>query len=103
MYRLVLGSSSLASLELVKVPAADGETALVLVHALAEVGDVGLTGARGLVRGVGVRVLRLDLLRLGLCRGRGRGAAAEEATDGVADGRTYCDTAGRDVSIGCGS
>ena len=40
--RLVLGGSLLAGLELVKIPAADREVALVLVHALAEVHDIGL-------------------------------------------------------------
>ena len=38
---LVLTSGSLARLELVQVPSADGQAALVLVHALAEVVDVG--------------------------------------------------------------
>lgn len=58
---LVLRSSSLASLELVEVPAADGEGALVLVHTLAEVGDIGLASSRCLVGlalvGVGVGCL----------------------------------------------
>lgn len=58
---LVLRSSSLAGLELVEVPAADGEGALVLVHALAEVGDIGFAGSGRLVGlalvGVGVGCL----------------------------------------------
>jgi hypothetical protein len=37
---LVLTSCGLACLELVKVPPADGQAALVLVHALAELVDV---------------------------------------------------------------
>lgn len=37
---LVLRSCLLAGLELVEVPSADGQAALVLVHALAEVADI---------------------------------------------------------------
>lgn len=47
--RLVLGGGGLASLELVKVPTADGQRTLVLIHAAAEVGDVGLASPWGLV------------------------------------------------------
>lgn len=96
---LVLASSSLASLELVKVPAADGQVALVLVHAAAEVGDVlRAHGGRLVLRVHGdLAVLRL---RYGLVGGRGgrAGSTAEPATDGVADRRADCDTAGR-VSV----
>lgn len=41
----------MAGLELVEVPTADGQTALVLVHAAAEVGNIGLAGSGGLVVG----------------------------------------------------
>lgn len=58
---LVLRSSSLASLELVEVPAADGEGTLILVHALAEVGDIRFASSGCLVGlalvGVGVGCL----------------------------------------------
>lgn len=46
---LVLACSSLARLELVKVPAADREAALVLVHTPLEVADVVLADLRRLV------------------------------------------------------
>ena len=41
----------MASLELVKVPTADGQTALVLIHAATEVGDIGLASSGSLVAG----------------------------------------------------
>jgi len=96
---LVLAGSSLARLELVKVPAADGEVALVLVHAAPEVGDVLCAHARGLVLRVhgGLAVLVLGE-RLVDRRSGCAGAAAEPTTNGVADGRTDCDTAVRGVS-----
>jgi len=92
---LVLASSLLASLELVKVPTADSQRALVLVHAPSEVANIGLASPWALVvlsLRVGVVVSHLRLLLLGWC---GRAAAAEESTDGVADGGADCDTAGR--------
>lgn len=91
---LVLAGSSLARLELVKVPAADGKVALVLVHAAPEVGDVLCAHTRGLVLGVhgGLAVLVLGE-RLVDGRSGCAGAAAEPTADGVADGGTDCDTA----------
>ena len=96
---LVLAGSSLARLELVKVPAADGKVALVLVHAAPEVGDVLCAHTRGLVLGVhgGLAVLVLGE-RLVDGRSGCAGAAAEPTADGVADGGTDCDTAvGREM------
>lgn len=82
---LILTSRSLASLELIKVPTADGQTALVLIHTPAKAGDV--LGARP---GLRLRAcvdlvlgLKLGALRVGLS-GRAA-AAAEPAADGVAD------------------
>lgn len=80
--------SSLAGLELLKVPVADLHVAVVLVEALRE----GLGGAGAVV------VLRPRVLgrssSLDLLGGRSRlgGAAAEEATDGVANGGADGDT-----------
>jgi hypothetical protein len=101
---LVLAGSSLARLELVKVPAADGEVALVLVHAAPEVGDVLCANAGGLVLGVhgGLAVLVLGERLVGRRSGCA-GAAAEPTTNGVANGGTDCDTTvGREVlALGC--
>ena len=91
---LVLAGGSLARLELVKVPAADGKVALVLVHAAPEVGDILCAYTRGLVLRVhgGLAVLVLGE-RLVDGRSGCAGAAAEPTADGVADGGTDCDTA----------
>jgi hypothetical protein len=83
--RLVLAGSSLAGLELLEVPVADLHVAAVLVEALCEV-----------LGGTGAVVVLLLLLGggLGLDGGSGLGGAtAEEAADGVADGRANGDTA----------
>lgn len=75
---LVLAGSSLAGLELLEVPVADLHVAAVLVEALCEV-----------LGGAGTVVVLLLLLGsgLGLDGGSRFGrAAAEEATDGMADG-----------------
>lgn len=82
---LVRGGSSLAGLELLEVPVADLHVALVVVHALGK----GLRGAGAVVVVVLLLggSLGLDLLGSGL-----RGAAAEEAANGVADGGTDSDT-----------
>jgi hypothetical protein len=90
--------------QLVKVPTADTDVALVLVHASAE--------AAGIVGASGVLVLRLvgaalpqTLVHglggsslLGLSGGAGA-TAREEATDGVADGGTDSDTARRTLAM----
>lgn len=73
---LVLAGSSLAGLELLEVPAADLHVAAVVVEALCKV--LGGTGAVELL-------LLLSGLGLDGSSSFGR-AAAEEATDGVADG-----------------
>ena len=97
--RLVLAGGSLARLELVKVPAADGQVALVLVHAAPEVADVLCAHAGSLVLGVhgGLAVLGLGERLIG--RRSCAGSAAEPAADGVADGGTDSDTAGCYVSF----
>lgn len=97
---LVLAGSGLARLELVKVPAADGQVALVLVHAAPEVADVLCAHAGSLVLGVhhGLAVLGLGKRLVGRRSGCA-GAAAEPATDGVTDGGTDSDTAGCYVSF----
>lgn len=86
--------------QLIKIPSADGQITLVLIHAAAEVAHVRSTSGvldrravraalpQAVVHGLGLRG-RSSGLRLG----RGAGAAAEEAADGVADGGADCDTA----------
>jgi hypothetical protein len=90
--RGVLGSSSLASLELLKVPAADLHVTGVVVHAL---GKVGGGDAAVVAPFAVVGLLGLD--------GRGglgsRGAAREEAANGVADGRADCYTAVEGINV----
>jgi hypothetical protein len=94
---LVRLSGSLASLKLVKVPAANAHVALVLVHAVAEVADINLTGGV-LVRGLGgVALVETVVHGLGLNRSLlglsgSAGATAEEATDSVANGGTDSNT-----------
>ena len=97
---LVLAGSGLARLELVKVPTADGQVALVLVHTAPEVADVLCAHAGSLVLGVhgGLAVLGLGERLVG--RRSCAGAAAEPATDGVTNGRTDSDTAEVRVSQG---
>ena len=63
--RLVRASSLLASLELVQVPSADGQVALVLVHALAEVVYICSTGS-GVLRVLSARGVVCVLLQAGL-------------------------------------
>ena len=92
---LVVRSSLLASLELVQVPAADRQATLVLIHALAEVVDVGRANAAALLRRVVLLVLLGEVGALGrlLGGGSGRAAAAEKTADGVADGGADGNTA----------
>ena len=82
---LVLAGGGLADLELLQIPSTDLHVTAVLVHAAGE-----------LLRGVGavpVLLLLLSGLRLGLhLLDGGAGAAAEEATDGVANAGAYRDT-----------
>ena len=89
---LVVLRRGLTSLELLKVPVADRHVAVVLIHALGEV----LRGALAVVLSLpvvgGLLVLR-DGGGVGLGRGSSlRGAAAEEAADGVTDGGADCYT-----------
>ena len=82
---LVLASSLLTRLQLIQIPSTDGQIALVLVHALAEVGH--FTGAHG-----GCLVIAgLDLLGCLLLLDGCRGATAEPAADGLANGGADCD------------
>lgn len=91
----VLRSRRLACLQLVQVPPADRQVALVLIHASPEVLDVGPAYRWWLVVAVhgvlAVLVLRHGLRGLGCWCSGGR-ATSEEATDGVADAGTYCYT-----------
>lgn len=92
-YTLVLTSRSLASLQLIQVPPADCQATLVLVHALAERVDV-LSARPGLrLRRSVDLVLLLELGALGRRLGRRAAATTEPAADGMADGRSDCDTA----------
>lgn len=82
---LVLTSRSLTSLELIKVPTANAQTTLVLIHTPAEAGDI--LGARpGLrLRACVDLVLGLELGALEIGLSRRAAAAAEPTADGVAD------------------
>lgn len=98
---LVLAGSGLARLELVKVPTADGQVALVLVHAAPEVADVLCANTGSLVLRVhgGLAVLGLGKRLVGRRSGCA-GSAAEPAADGVTDGGADSNTAGSSVSYG---
>lgn len=80
--------SSLAGLELLKVPVADLHVAVVLVHALGELLGSGTTVVAPLLllslRGLLVLIGGLGVVLLG--SRFGGAAAGEEAADGVADG-----------------
>lgn len=92
---LVLARGLLARLQLVQVPAADVEVALVLGHAVIEGLDV--TSARAgrlALRHGRLLVLLSEVGALGRGLGGCGRAAAEETANGVADGRADCDTAG---------
>lgn len=90
---LVLASSGLAGLQLLQVPPADLHVAALLVHALGELlRGAGTVVAPRRVAGVlGTVGLQAVVLRFGR-QGLAAAAAAEEARDGVADGRAYRDT-----------
>ena len=113
----IRSSSSLTSLQLVQIPAAYRHIALILIHAARKALDVLRTGARLLlllllllsstsiptlcVVESTIHWLRISVLRrlliLVLCcwcsfRSCGGAAAAEEPSDGVANGRADCDT-----------
>lgn len=83
---LVLASSCLASLQLIKIPPTDRQAALVLVHALSESIDIVLARAWRLIvvrlRGSGLLLLLLY----------GRGSTTEEAADGMANRGSYRNT-----------
>jgi hypothetical protein len=90
---LVRGGRLLARLQLVQVPPADGQVALVLCHAVVEALDVASAGAGRLLALLHLLVLLREVGVLGRSLG-GCGATAEEAAKGVADGGADCDTAG---------
>lgn len=104
-HRLVLASRRLARLKLVQVPSADGQAALVLIHASSKVVDVGLADLGGLVTAVhgvlAVLCLGDRLGRSSLCCRSGR-ATAEPAAYCVADGRADRDTTESMVSMEIG-
>ena len=82
---LVLRRSLLACLQLVQIPSANRQAALVLIHAFAEVVDVS-RACTALCRCVDLLVLLRKVGVLGrVFGGRGRGAAAEPAAYCVAD------------------
>lgn len=97
----------LTTYQLVQVPTADADVALVLIHALAEVADVVRAGGvlvlllvgtalpQTVVHGLGVG----GSLLLGLSGGTGT-TAAEKTANGVADGGADCNTAGRKLALG---
>jgi hypothetical protein len=94
LFNLVLAGSGLARLELIKVPAADGKIALVLVHTAPEVGDVLRADAGSLVLGVhGSLAIRGLGQRLVDRRSGCAGSTAKPATDGVTNRRTDGNTA----------
>ena len=85
---LILAGSSLAALKLVQIPATDRQVALIVVHALPEVLNVGGAHLWCLVVLVHDRtIVGLSHWRIGRCdRCFRRATAAKEAADHVADG-----------------
>lgn len=92
---LVLTSRSLTSLKLIQIPPTNAQTPLILIHALAEAINIIGTRARALLSTRVDSVLLRELGGLGgsLSR-RGAAAAAEPASDCVADRGSDCYTAG---------
>jgi len=97
----ILSSSLLACLELLHIPPTNCHISLILVHALREVLDIRRTWALlcGTLR-LRLAVVEATVHWLRICVGRARllgcllrGAATEEAADGVADRRADCYTA----------
>lgn len=91
--------------QLVHVPTTDADVAIVLIHAVAEVTNVGLTGRvlPGLVGSTALPETAVHTLRLGRrsllgLSGSAGATTAEEATDGVADRGADCDTTINQVS-----
>lgn len=87
-----MAGRTLTGLELIQIPATDGEIATILVHAIPEAGDLLAAHSGSLVRG------RLDGFSLLLLDGS-RGTAGEEAADGVADGRSDCHATGAMLAL----
>lgn len=85
-----MAGSSLASLDLLHVPTADGHVATVLLEAVCQ--RLGRYGAVGVLLVVRVRVLLLGSGGLGGGLGGGTRATAEHAHDAIGDGVTNCDT-----------
>jgi len=96
IHHLVLASSTLAGLQLIKVPSTDLHVAVVLIQTLRE--GHGLVSTPIRASRVLVSLLSLSLDRLLLCRCSR--AATEEATDGVADGGADSDTTVKIVLAG---
>lgn len=97
---LVLARRLLAGLELVEVPAADAQVAVVLVHAVVERLDVAGARAGGLALALALVGGLVLLRKVGVLSGLGGGrSAAEEAADCVADGRTDRDTSGSELAF----
>lgn len=84
--------------QLIHIPSANTHVTLVVIHALAEVADIGLTG--GVLPGaVGCAALPQSVVhglgvgRSGLLRLSGSiGPSAKKTTDSMSDGGTDCDT-----------
>lgn len=85
--------------QLIQVPSANTHVTLMVIHALAEVLDIGPTGGV-LIGVVGCAALPQSVVHgLGVSRGSGllrlsrsTGPSAEKATDGMSDRGTNCDT-----------
>lgn len=89
---LVLASRGLASLQLIHIPSTNSQAALVLIHALSEVADLCLASS-ALILSACLLVLLCEFGRGWLLLSGSGGAAREETADGMADGRSYSDTA----------
>lgn len=96
---LVLTSCTLARLQLIQIPPANGQISLVLIHTSLETSHLvpAHTGPTLLLRVLSLSVRQLSLLRLlrrsGFLNWSGSTAtAAEESSDCVTDRGTDCDT-----------
>lgn len=85
--------------QLIQVPSADAHVTLVLIHTLAEVADISLTGGVLPSSVGGIALVQTVVHGLALGRslllglsGGARATTAEHATDSVADGGTDSDT-----------
>ena len=95
---LILTSRRLTRLKLIQIPPAYREIALILIHTTLEIHNLRLTHFRRLIRLVH-RILAIRLLCQRLVDwSLSSAAAAEEATERVADAGANCDAAARNVS-----